>query len=258
MHLKNTDKDWEYFGRTDPYFGVLTWDEYKKENLSPESRRTIFQTGAAHIESIFKVVHGYLDASFEPINATTLDFGCGVGRLVIPLARVCKRVTGVDISESMLSEAGKNCQEYGLSNVDFIKDLDDASGSYDFIHSYIVLQHIPVKRGEMIVKQLIGLLRENGIGVLHLTYYRDVPSGSRFRYWLYTHFPNPVLIGLWNVLRGRPFEQPVMQMNEYDLNQIFRILQESGCHHNVVRFTQHGETYGVIVFFQKKAVGLLF
>jgi hypothetical protein len=106
----------------------------------------------------------------------------------------------------------------------------------------------------MIVKQLIGLLRENGIGVLHLTYYRNVSYGSRVRYWLYSHFP--ALTGFWNILRRRPFDRPVMQMNAYDLNQIFRILQESGCHHNVVRFTRHGETDGVMLFFQKKRVGL--
>jgi len=46
-----------------------------------------------------------------------------------------------------------------------------------------------------------------------------------------------------------------MQMNQYNLNRILRILQESGCHRVHVRFTEtgyYGEPfYGVILFFQK-------
>ena len=29
-----TDKQWERLGKEDPYFGVLTNDEFKKENLN--------------------------------------------------------------------------------------------------------------------------------------------------------------------------------------------------------------------------------
>jgi cyclopropane fatty-acyl-phospholipid synthase-like methyltransferase len=258
MYLKDTDKDWEYFGRTDPYFSAFSYNEYRKEKISPESRERFFETGSAHVAMVFDVMQRYVDAHFQPGEATILDFGCGVARLVIPFARVCKHVTGVDISASMLREARNNCQEHGLSNVDLVNDLDDAPGPYDFIHSYIVLQHIPVPRGEMVVRRLIGLLRENGVGMLHLTYYRRSESfGSRVRNWLYAHCPTPLFAGFRNLLRGMPIAQPVMQMNEYDLNRIFRMFQEAGCQHSVVRFTRHWDTDGVMVFFQRKAVGVL-
>jgi len=253
----DTDSAWEYFGSTDPYFNVLTWHDFKKENLSAESRQRFFESGDAYITLILRLVYDYIDPSFQPATARALDFGCGVGRLVIPLARECKSVTGVDISESMLAEALKNCQERGLSNVDFIKGHDKISGLYDFVHSFIVFQHVPTKRGEMILKRLISQIRENGIGVIHLTYHRKESLASRLAYFVFTHLPLPFLAGFINLLKRRPFQKPIMQMNAYNLNNIIRILQESDCHHNMFRFTKHGDTYGVIFFFQKKRLFFL-
>jgi hypothetical protein len=50
----------------------------------------------------------------------------------------------------------------------------------------------------------------------------------------------------------------VMEMNEYDLNRLFVILQETGCHHTYVRFSDHPSpntnTYGVFLFFQKRSL----
>ncbi len=84
--------------------------------------------------------------------ARALDFGCGVGRLVIPLSKIAESVTGVDVSESMLNEAISNCDNQNVNNANFIKaddNLSMLSGKYDFIHSYIVFQHIPTKRAAL-------------------------------------------------------------------------------------------------------------
>ena len=43
-----------------------------------------------------------------------------------------------------------------------------------------------------------------------------------------------------------------MLMEDYDLNRVFRILQESDCHAVFARFTNHSGYLGVILFFQKK------
>ena len=48
-----------------------------------------------------------------------------------------------------------------------------------------------------------------------------------------------------------------MQMNAYDVNQLLRIFQESGCHYVYPRFTETNVRgiafYGVLLFFQKRA-----
>lgn len=45
-----------------------------------------------------------------------------------------------------------------------------------------------------------------------------------------------------------------MQGNRYRLNTIFHLLQTNGCGHVYVRFTSYPENYGVMLFFQKKAL----
>lgn len=254
MKSIQTDADWEYFGKNDPYFGVLTQEEYKQGNLSTESREKFFESGENHIHFALAYVRQYIQPAFKPENLNALDFGCGVGRLVLPLAQQFRSVTGVDVSPSMLQEARKNCQERGLTNVEFTQSLEHLSAAYDFIHSFIVFQHIPPAHGEALFKRLVGLLRDDGVGVIHLTYHREMSVLMRVRYWLNQVFPSPIWGGLANLIKGRPFGQPIMQMNEYDLNRIFQWLQAENCHHCLLRFTQHGETSGVILFFEKKSL----
>jgi ubiquinone/menaquinone biosynthesis C-methylase UbiE len=250
MLPNDTDKHWEYWGRTNPYWAVFVLDKYLKENIDEEAVRQFFQSGQAHIDSILRTIHTYLDPRFQPINA--LDFGCGVGRLVIPLSALCGSVVGVDVSASMLQEAKRNCKERHISNVEFLigdDDLSQLSGSFDFIHSFIVFQHIPPKRGEKLFRRLISLLHENGIGVLHFTYSQKVSFAIRLRIWAYKSIP--FLFGIRNLIKGKPFGEAMMQMNQYQLSNLFQILQENGCGHCYVRFTEHGADRGVILFFQK-------
>ncbi|NJK41752.1 MAG: class I SAM-dependent methyltransferase [Acaryochloridaceae cyanobacterium SU_2_1] len=248
----NTDYDWEFYGKTNPYFGVVSWDKFKQENLSAETLEEFFETGQQHVNRILKVVHEQLDPAFRPQDA--LDFGCGVGRIVVPLAQICESVTGVDVSESMLKEAKKNCQEKALSNTNFVKGNDSLSDlvatgkKFNFIHSFIVFQHIPCDRGEAILKTLLGMLEDGGVGVLHFTYFKKISSLSKLMISLAKIFP--FLVRLRSLVKGEAY-RPMMQMNAYDLNSLFHILQEHHCLHAAVRFTCHWQDEGVILFFQK-------
>ncbi|MCW4034601.1 MAG: class I SAM-dependent methyltransferase [Candidatus Bathyarchaeota archaeon] len=53
-------------------------------------------------------------------NDTVLDVGCGPGRLTIPLAKVTKSVTAVDLSPGMLEVAKRRAKEEGLDNITFV------------------------------------------------------------------------------------------------------------------------------------------
>jgi 2-polyprenyl-3-methyl-5-hydroxy-6-metoxy-1,4-benzoquinol methylase len=253
------DKTWKYYGKTDPYFGVLTNPQFKRENLDPDAKSAFFASGEQYVDHILHVVRDHLDHDFEPTRA--LDFGCGVGRLAIPLARRCQAVVGVDISESMLEEGERNAREAGLSNLEWVTSDDTLSrvtGTFDFVHSFIVFQHIPCDRGYMFARTIVDRLRDGGVGVLHFSYANSTvsppPITRRALTAAYTTFPS--LYGVRNVLRGASFREPLMQMNLYDLNTILGLLQEAGCHDVHVRFTEASHfrypVYGVILFFSKR------
>lgn len=253
-----TDEAWEHFGKNRPYFGVLTQDRFTPENLNRDTKAEFFESGQRYIDWMLTGVR-HLSPDCQPGRA--LDFGCGVGRLALPLARACGSVVGVDVSESMLAEASRNAQEQGIDNVAFVKSDDSLSrvtGTFDLVHSFIVFQHIPPDRGKVIFQRLVNLLNDDGIGVLHVTY--SFASGaSRWRKILKAiKHSAPFLVGVHNVVKGHSFSEPIMQMNEYDLNELLRLLQESGCHDVQLRFTEtnvQGQPfYGVSLYFRKRAV----
>jgi len=185
-----------------------------------------------------------------------LDFGCGVGRLVIPLADVAESVTGVDISEAMLHEARKNCQERKINNVRFLTSDDNLSllrYQYDFIHSFIVFQHLPVKRGKRLFQKLINHLADEGVGVIHFTYAREQMNNKRKIFFLISQIKKyiPFAKNGINLIRGRNIVAPEMQMNVYHLNHLFYIIQKNHIHNCYIEYTNHGGELGVLIYFQK-------
>ena len=83
-------------------------------------------------------------ASTPSRDLRILDFGCGVGRLMKPLAEAGFCVDGVDISERMLSfarnEPALKQSEFFLSNGNNCGAAP--AGVYDFVYSYLCFQHI--------------------------------------------------------------------------------------------------------------------
>jgi len=248
--INDSDRDWERFGSTDPYFAVLTAPEFHGQ-VSGVERAKFFQSGVEHIANMFSIIHQRLDPSFAPERA--LDFGCGVGRLLIPLAERCREVTGMDISPSMLAESRRNCDAAGATGVRLLRSDDSLSaldGEFDFIHTYIVLQHIPVERGEKVIRGLTQRLAPNGIAMFQVPY-----TGGRDRllskllYW--TRMAIPGGKQTLNLLRGKPPGAPVMQMNPYSVTRLLDVLAGEGCQEVHVRFSDHNGARGVLLFARK-------
>ena len=246
MLLNEPDKDWEKIGRKDPYFGVLRHPQYRTRSLTPEAREQFFQSGEARIRTVIDTIDRHLGAALKPQRA--LDFGCGVGRLLIPLARRSGEVTGIDISASMLAEARRNCETQGVGNVRVARDLSALEGSYDFIHSHIVFQHMKVARGEAVFAQLLERLTPGGIGVVHFTYAKR-RLGQTLRGIVVSRVPLGAY--LFNLFKGMRPWAPHLQMNNYRLDRLFSMLQRARIADLHVEFTDHGGYLGVVLYFRK-------
>jgi len=251
MLKADTDRDWETFGHEDPYYAVLTDDKYRRGNLTDENRRAFFDSGRQHVDRLMRILQSVVAPDLNITRA--LEFGCGVGRLLIPISRIAREATGVDVSDAMLAEARRNCLEFGADNVVLAKSDDRLSclqGQYDLIHSFIVFQHVPVSRGMVLFARLLDHLATGGVAAIHFTYAKRHRKGS-WKTWMKAHVPLTRQVA--NLMNGRPFFAPDMQMNSYDLNQVMQKLQNTGVRACHAEFTDHGGMLGVVLYFKKAA-----
>lgn len=226
----NTDTEWEKWGKSDPYYGVLTDARFRRRTLTPEAKRDFFESGQSHIGHVLEVARRHLDPSFSPKRA--LDFGCGPGRVLVPLAAIAEHVVALDVSPSMLAEAQRHCDDNSVSNVSLLRSDDDLAalnGRFDFIHSVIVFQHIPVRRGLRVFGKLLEHLDDRGIGVIHFSYAKTAPGQG------WGHAATRGLLWPLHELKQRIGQivlkrDPEMQMNSYDMNALLLLVQSAGAH----------------------------
>jgi 2-polyprenyl-3-methyl-5-hydroxy-6-metoxy-1,4-benzoquinol methylase len=241
----STDTAWEEWGRRDPYFGVITDPKFRSTEIKGTAKQEFFASGESHVHGVLSTIRKYIDPGFAP--RTVLDFGCGVGRLLIPFAKITADVVGLDVSPSMLQEARRNCDAQRVHNVRLLCSDDTLStltGSFDLIHSCIVFQHIPVDRGRTIFSQLLRHLRPGGVGAVQLTYSKTL--------FAETHGIAPASL-LPPEVPAQPVctdADPEIQMNPYNMNEILFLMQQQGMSRFLTEFTDHGGELGVFLFFQ--------
>jgi tRNA/tmRNA/rRNA uracil-C5-methylase (TrmA/RlmC/RlmD family) len=112
--MNDSDRAWQRLGDQDPYFGVLSHEEFLASSLNEESLQKFFHSGEAHINHVCEYLQSRMGASLG--TERVLDYGCGVGRLVIPLSMRFREVVGVDVSLGMLEQARRNCEKYAVQN----------------------------------------------------------------------------------------------------------------------------------------------
>lgn len=81
-----------------------------------------------------------------PENRSALEIGCGPGRLMRPMSRHFGEIHGVDISDEMIRLACDQLKDIPHAHAQVTPDSSLSmfrDGSFDFVYSYIVFQHIP-------------------------------------------------------------------------------------------------------------------
>lgn len=250
MFSDDSDSSWEKLGRENPYYGVLSADEFRGAPPA-ELRTNFFQSGEKHVAWLESCAARYF-GGFQT-RRSALDFGCGVGRVAIPLGRTFDKVVGVDVSPSMLDEAERNCARFSITNVTF--DLSDDAlsridGTFDFVHSVITFQHIPADRGEKIIERLIDVVTPGGIVAFQFYFQHRARLAHRIVRGLRRRFVP--LHWLLNVVRRRPWRDPLMQHNVYDIGRILSRLSARGIEDVYIHTTAIG---GAFLFARKPNKG---
>jgi len=225
----------------------VSHDRFHQVERAEETRAEFFRSGALHAERVVTAAQEL----YRICPRSAVDFGCGVGRVTIPLARRVDRAVGIDVSPAMLEVAQRNAADAGVANIEWVVSDDSLTrlqGQFELIHSFIVFQHIPVRRGLAIVPRLLDHLAPGGVAVLQFTYWDSNPRWRRVLRGMRKRVIG--LHPLLEMLRGRA-PQPFMQMNLYPLNSLFAELQRHGCHRVAVRFSDHFGHLGVVLFAQR-------
>lgn len=167
--------DWDELARTDPLWAILTLPGTRAGRWDPAA---FFDSGREEIERTLRWLRAL---PWRPPRGglrgrptgRALDFGCGVGRITQALAAEFAAVDGVDISPTMIEQAGRllpprlagRCR-FHLNQAEDLARFD--AGSFDLVYSGYVLQHMPGDYARRYVAEFVRLLTPTGVAVFQV------------------------------------------------------------------------------------------
>jgi SAM-dependent methyltransferase len=176
---------WSHLGNVAPHFSVLTSDRYRPANIA-QSIETFWRSGDAEAEQFMSTLARY--GLTAPAPGICVEFGCGVGRVTVGLARHFAHVDAYDISAAHLELARGRAREVDASNITFHEcsaNLLVALAPCDAFYSRLVFQHNPPPVILRLIRNTLHALRPGGIAVFqvpaHITGY-----SFELRKWLQT------------------------------------------------------------------------
>lgn len=116
-------------------------------------------------------------AQWIQIDETVIDFGCGDGRVTIPLAKLGFTVIAVDASEEMLYRVKENATAADLPVTTLQSDgldLSHLTEPVDAVHCRAVLIHHNHKDVERLVTEFAKMLKPGGVLIA------DWPVGEHY------------------------------------------------------------------------------
>lgn len=234
------------FAGREPHFSALTSEKYLRANLTPEREREFFETGEELVHWIFQIIEARLFPNFSPMS--TLEYGCGPGRLAIPLAKRPGSVTAVDQSPAMLAAAADAAARQGVGHIDFRSpdELFAADRRFDLVCCVHVLQRMPPRAGLALLAQLLRRIATGGVGVFQVPYRTTMSPAVRGARWVRERVP--VVNGLVNRLRRRPWGDPFIPTHVYPLDDVLATIARGSAFAAQVVFERQGDLDCVIIF----------
>lgn len=179
---------------------------------------------------------------------SVLEVGCGIGRMTRPLATRFKSVHGIDVSCEMIDRARVNLEEYSNAEVSVGNGIDLGAfetASFDFVFSYITLQHIPEKKISLTyIREFGRVLKPGGFAYFQVN---NLHEGLRAKLRLRTR-----LAGLFKGRRGKAgdadqkdgpkgLDHPAWTGSRIDLGMLRATCKDAGL--KILRLTGQGTQY---------------
>ena len=209
---------WAGYGETDPYWSVLTAERWRAANMT---RADVLEEFYASGSGALHRLDTWLARNAIELGADAVcaEYGCGVGRCTVWLARRFRRIVAFDVSQPHLDAARAAMTARGIDNVEFVlvrgpDDLARLKG-VDLFYSILVLQHNPPSIIVDILGSAFEGLKRGGAAFFQIPTYADDYSfkiddynaGVRAKKQMEMHFvPQRTVFDLAARHRLRPVE----------------------------------------------------
>ena len=248
MKLWQLRRHWNELARRDPFWAVLTEsDKLGNRWATPE----FYATGVAEVAGDLARIRELAPAMRL---GSALDFGCGAGRLTAALGGHFGRVTGVDISDTMVDLAREHCPD---KRVEFVCNTRPDLGrvpdnSFDLVYSRITLQHIAPGYTKRYLAEFVRVLAPGGILSVQIPEFVPavVPDRLKFSTW-----PPTMIMRIRRNLRfhfpGWFPGTPTMQMYAIPGGEVRDCLVKAGAELLPSELIGHGEVRNVTYLARK-------
>ena len=178
ISLQKHGENWEHLAQLDPLWAILSDKNFRYGKWDDAE---FFKTGEITVAAMMTECTAL---GHPRMLEAALDFGCGVGRLTFALGQYFQKVTGLDISPTMLKKAhsfkavrpgGERC-EFVLGGQNHLGQF--ATNSFDLVYTTIVLQHVPrLADIESYIREFVRVVRPGGMICFQLPY--SIPWRNR-------------------------------------------------------------------------------
>ena len=162
-------KAWENLGNSAAHHSVLTNDEFLPNSLE-KNIGSFWKSGDKEVKEIEAILkrHGM---KLNEVNVA-IEYGCGVGRITVPLSKKVSAVHAYDISSPHLDYAKEHAnEERAIINFHLVSDPLDKLQQCDLFYSRIVFQHNPPPIILQLIKNALESLNPGGIAIFQVPTY---------------------------------------------------------------------------------------
>jgi SAM-dependent methyltransferase len=204
-------KTWTSLGQTEPYWSVLSAEQYKRVGFEQHSQG--FWKSGKDVVDVFQAFLARNGVALSE-DSVCLELGCGVGRVTRWLAPDFRSVIALDVSPPHLTLAKSRLEADEIANVTFgilqdIKDLEQIP-DIDVFFSVIVLQHNPPPVIRHMLSTILAKLKQGGIA------YFQVPTYAReYSFNAGTYLSNE--------------DQSGIEMHLLPQRDVFEVAAQNGC-----------------------------
>lgn len=169
--LAHVKREWEKLGREDPHWSVLSDEVFRAEGI----RRATARFDNSGVQETRRLIGGLKRQGIAPPFAVGVEYGCGLGRVSLPLSAHCGVLHAYDISEPHLRLAREAAAAKGVTNIEFGCVQDPAGAlvqDYDLFYSTLVFQHNPPPVIVELIRAALSGLRKGGAAVFQVPVFR--------------------------------------------------------------------------------------